>query len=1037
MNKGAKLRGTGFRSALLGATVLVSMGATAYAQDAKPATGGDVTEVVVTGFKRSVADAVRAKRNNIEISDGISSDGLGRFPDLNVGEALQRIPGIQINRESEGRNANIGLRGMPGYYARTTLNGQAFADPPYLQTTGGADGTPMGAFNSDIFSAFSVQKSPMANSQSGGLSGNIDMQIAPALSRKDGGFVKGSYERNSLGGLGAPSATFGYNKHINSDFAVFGVLAIRKENFRRDTLRFNGYSRLGLLNSGLTKQQFADKYGAYYSSSATTCSTDQTCGLSAVLGTSGYTAPSNVGSLSQGGVWSLGLMRQYTRMNVGTLITGSGGAEWRVNENLKMGVVGYYSERDLPDTVQYWQLNEPYMLSATATSSSTPYSIVTGLSTPVVMSNGYAVMEKTQVTNFDAKASTRMFSQRQAAEGIVANADWTNEKWKLSTVLTLTKSSNRSLETEADLRTIGNTAAGGANTLTRTLTTGFGDLDGYSQVVSPQPQNAIFAMPFYDATSTAYQAGYWNWRPSAPTDLFSADSRYILHVAGTHRYADKTVESLQFDVDRSLDFGPLSNIAAGVRKEKNTYKMSGVRNMVYGIQSQNVTSSMLIKSPSADDFMEGNASINSNWYVIDPKPFLSAITPVTRYANGGLSELGFNIFYADGGFSGSNFEITNELLEAYVQAKFDTEVLGRRLRGNIGVRSETTDYTAQTLDRTARVTSNGGVGALADYTWNTYKSSYDHLLPSAIAVYDVRDDMVVRAAYYKTYVRPDPRTSSPVQTYSYSTNSLSTSTNIITDVTVSFAGNRLKPYTADSWDLSWEWYNRPNGLISIAYFRKKLSNRIANIADLSILCPADGGGWGYGPLSWDGTYCNATGATTTTNGVTTSYHVIGSGQYNISSPTYVSGLELNIQQNFDFLPGFWKNFGGSLNYAFTQAKQRGTGAAAVPFPGISKFNYNAILYYETPKFGVRAVYNWRSEYNLDGQGTYYGAARNAAARGQLDMSASYNVSDRITVSLDAYNLTNSYRKEYQGDERMIRQIDYDGRTITATVRATF
>jgi outer membrane receptor protein involved in Fe transport len=98
---------------------------------------------------------------------------------------------------------------------------------------------------------------------------------------------------------------------------------------------------------------------------------------------------------------------------------------------------------------------------------------------------------------------------------------------------------------------------------------------------------------------------------------------------------------------------------------------------------------------------------------------------------------------------------------------------------------------------------------------------------------------------------------------------------------------------------------------------------------------------------------------------------------------------------------------------------------------------NAIVYYETPKFGIRAVYNYRSDYNLNANGTYTGAARSVKARGQLDMSASYNLNDRISISLDGYNLTNSMRYEYENDYDLVRNIDYDGRTYTLTVKANF
>jgi hypothetical protein len=145
----------------------------AVAAPETPDTQGDVSSaVVITGFRRSYADSVRLKLATPAVSDSISSDGLGRFPDLNVGEAVQRITGVQINREVESRNATINLRGLPGTFARTTINGQAFAEP-LLDSS-----TPLGAFNSDIFSAVSVVKTPSAVHPSGGLSGILDLRLA-------------------------------------------------------------------------------------------------------------------------------------------------------------------------------------------------------------------------------------------------------------------------------------------------------------------------------------------------------------------------------------------------------------------------------------------------------------------------------------------------------------------------------------------------------------------------------------------------------------------------------------------------------------------------------------------------------------------------------------------------------------------------------------------------------------------------------------------------------------------------------------------
>ncbi len=1000
------------------------------------------TVVVVTGFKKSYADAVKSKRNNVEITDGISSDGLGRFPDLNVGEALQRIPGVQINREAEGRNATIGLRGMPGYYARTTLNGQAFAEPPVVNTTGGADGTPLGAFNSDIFTAFSIEKSPMANAQSGGLSGNIDMQIAPALSRKDGGFAKASYEYNTLGKLGAPAFTLGYNKHISHDFAVFGTIAYKKENFRRDTLRFNSYSRLTQQNSGLTPAQFAAAYGDYYASGS---SCDTTANpfcktLASVLGGSTAYNTSTTGTKGQDGVYYLDFLRQYTRMNVGNLWTASGGLEWKPNDNTKIGVTGFYTNRDLPETAQY------FLLNGASVGTSGVVSTVTPTGTPEIMSDGRALYQTVTTTNYDGKSSARLYSQHQESKGLISNLDWRNEDWKLTGVLSYSTAATSSVETELDLRTVP-TAAG--NGLSSTINTGFGSLSAFSQVSSPNPQQSIYALPIADVSATTIKAGKqcgqaatytanaWNWSYCDPENLYTADGKNILNISGSESFAKNTVTAAQIDLERTLNWGPISSIQGGIRLENNHYNRRGYRNMAYGAQTQKILQSMLV-SPPSNNFMDGKGAITNNWQVIDPASFLAGVTPVTAYNGAGLTAVGLNVYYGDGAYATGNYDVYNNMSEAYLQAKYDTLVFGHRVRGNVGLRSETTDYKVNYLGRNGTDFTNGVVGSAANFSWYTYSKKYSHLLPSAIIVGDINDNMVLRAAYYKTYVRPLPQASNPVQTITESTNaSLTTSTSVIKDVSVSMSNSQLKPYTADSFDLSWEWYNRPNALISLAYFKKTLHNRVENITDTSVLCPADGSNFGYGALTWDGTYCTATSRTTTSGGVTTTYHVNASGQFNVDKPTYVNGLEFNIQQNFDFLPGFWKNFGGNFNYAFTQAKQTGSGAQATPFPGISKYTFNTIVYYETPKYGVRAVYNWRSAYALTAAGTYTGAARIAAARGQLDLSASYTLNDRITLSVDAYNLTNSYRKEYETDPRMIRWIDYDGRTFTFTAKANF
>ncbi|MBW8882646.1 MAG: TonB-dependent receptor plug domain-containing protein, partial [Asticcacaulis sp.] len=285
--------------------------------------------VVVSGFKKSYTDALLMKRQNVGVSDSISAEGLDRFPDLNVGEALQRIPGIQVNREEDSRNASINLRGLPGSYAKITMNGMDFAAP----VLGGS--APMGAFDSDIFSAFTVIKSVSAADQSGGISGNIDMQMAPALSRKEGASIKLSAEHNSLGKYTTPKTTVSFaKKFMGGDLGVFGVLAWKKEEFRRDSLFFNQFTTLNPANT----PNFLSRYADYYASS---CAGQPAPCVAATGGT---------GAISKAGVTAPTDIRQAVKVNEGTLTSGAFGAEYKVAPEFKVGAQYFFTNRDAPKT---------------------------------------------------------------------------------------------------------------------------------------------------------------------------------------------------------------------------------------------------------------------------------------------------------------------------------------------------------------------------------------------------------------------------------------------------------------------------------------------------------------------------------------------------------------------------------------------------------------------------------------------------------------------------------------------------------------
>ena len=91
--------------------------APAMAQD----TGEVIEEITVTGIRKSQMDAVNLKRDSNSIVDGIAATDLGKLPDVTVADSLQRIPGIQIQRNA-GEGATVNIRGLPPVsYTHLTL----------------------------------------------------------------------------------------------------------------------------------------------------------------------------------------------------------------------------------------------------------------------------------------------------------------------------------------------------------------------------------------------------------------------------------------------------------------------------------------------------------------------------------------------------------------------------------------------------------------------------------------------------------------------------------------------------------------------------------------------------------------------------------------------------------------------------------------------------------------------------------------------------------------------------------------------------
>ena len=175
---------------LLGAASLLALAgfsspARAQPDAAQPASTQPATDddqaIVVTGFRASLNAALDDKRNANGIIDVIRAEDIADFPDNNLAESIQRIPGVSITRD-QGEGRQISVRGLGPIYTRIRINGIEG-----LSTTGGADSSgganrgrafDFNTFASELFNSITVRKTASADIEEGSLGATVDMQTA-------------------------------------------------------------------------------------------------------------------------------------------------------------------------------------------------------------------------------------------------------------------------------------------------------------------------------------------------------------------------------------------------------------------------------------------------------------------------------------------------------------------------------------------------------------------------------------------------------------------------------------------------------------------------------------------------------------------------------------------------------------------------------------------------------------------------------------------------------------------------------------------
>ncbi len=231
-------------SASIGTLLFAASAAHAQTSTTAPAADTAESEIVVTGIRGSLREAIDAKRDLSVIADVVTAEDVGKFPDKNVAEALQRVPGIVVNREF-GEGERVSLRGTAPNLTKTLLNGHSVATADWfiLDQVASTRSFNYLTLPAEIIGRLEVYKSPQADVEEGGVGGTINVITRNPLDLDPltlSASAQAAY--SDLSGKVDPQVS-GLISWKNAD-ETFGVLVgaiYQKRRTRRDGLEIFGY----------------------------------------------------------------------------------------------------------------------------------------------------------------------------------------------------------------------------------------------------------------------------------------------------------------------------------------------------------------------------------------------------------------------------------------------------------------------------------------------------------------------------------------------------------------------------------------------------------------------------------------------------------------------------------------------------------------------------------------------------------------------------------------------------------------------------
>ncbi|WP_066725853.1 TonB-dependent receptor [Sphingomonas pituitosa] len=961
-NAAVRRGASGLALAIAMVSAIPALAQTAPGQTAPPP---EEEEIVVRGFRASLDSALSLKRNETAAVDSIVAEDIGKFPDSNLAESMQRVPGVALSRGDGGEGRNISVRGLGAAFTRVRINGMEGSAQTGSSDIYGAGNSgrsfDFNVFPTEIFSALAVRKTTSADVEEGSLGATVDLSAPKPLDLKKDftltATLRGVYNELSKKVDPRGSLLVG-KKFADGRFGVLASFAYQKRHIREV-----GYSAVDILSADANGfdpdgvagpapvQPFCTPIGyapispnvAGKGATATMCSTgNPRTGTLAAYNTVANLRRADLPNVPGSGAFLPRLPRYVNSEQDTERMGGTLSLQFRPDDDTDIGVDAIYSRFEVTRRDNY----------------------IAGISFGRSINNNGQPMVSVRDAQFSSSGSLLygLFDGVDVrSEGLVDH--WTSDFLQVNTHLR--HRFNDKLQIEM--------------------------LVGKNQSVWWNPKrfqtfmDAIdtpnFSIDFRNGRSTPLLG--FGFDVSNPASFNYAPARSDGTVLGGFSFQGKPSKNQtdNFTGELNLDYSLSDALKLRVGGQYRSSDFSAWTSLPYTSQTivqalpAGTTLASITRQISGLDQLFGSGAPKS-WSAIDPDKWAQAFNydavQFCRTECGAVAS-----------------RIRESVKSAYAMATFDTDMaLPFKVRGDVGVRYVKTDMLAA---GTVSVAAAGQTPTNLRGQYGQVLRDYDDWLPSANVVIEPARNVLLRLAAAKVMSRPELGQLAPTSGITATTRN----------------GNINNPYLdpirADTFDAALEWYFQPGSLLSVAYFHKNIKSYVQRVTSQ---IPFTQLGLPVALLD-------------NTNTLPTEIFTVGQP---LNTPGgKLNGVEVNAQVQMRFLPGFLKNIGVLGNYTHVTSKIRYILASVNGVPtvtttadlvGLSKNTASGTIFYEDSKFSIRATASYRDRYIRAIPASPGSDLQGNSPNTFVDASASFNVNEHIKLIVEAQNLTDERNNLY-------------------------